>query len=47
MQYVTDPRHAWPLECEERFGQVAAQILHEWNTIARVAEYEGDPGVGR
>ncbi len=43
MEYVTDARYAWPLTCEEKFGQAPVQILHEWNTVAHVAEYEGDP----
>jgi integrase len=43
MEYITDARYAWPRECEEKFGQVPVQILHEWNTVAHVAEYEGDP----
>ncbi|MFF0595676.1 tyrosine-type recombinase/integrase [Streptomyces antibioticus] len=43
MEYVTDARYAWPQTCEEKFGQAPVQILHEWNTVAHVAEYEGDP----
>jgi site-specific recombinase XerD len=43
MEYVTDPRYEWPRECEDKFGHVPVQILHEWNTVAHVAEYEGDP----
>ncbi len=43
MQYITDLRYAWPQECHDRFGQVPAQILHEWNSIAHVVDYEGDP----
>lgn len=43
-QYVTDGRYGWPAECEARFGQVPAQVLHEWNTVAHLAEYEGQPG---
>lgn len=43
MEYVTDARYGWPQQCHDRFGQVPVQILHEWNTVAHVAEYEGDP----
>ena len=43
LQYVTDPRYDWPAECVERFGVAPAQVLHEWNTIVHVGEYEGDP----
>ena len=43
-QYVTDARYGWAGECEARFGQVPAQVLHEWNTVAHLTEYEGQPG---
>jgi site-specific recombinase XerD len=43
LQYVTDPRYGWPAECVERFGVAPAQVLHEWNTIVHVGEYEADP----
>lgn len=44
MEYVTDARYGWPGVCRDRFGQVPAQILHEWNTVAHVVDYEGQPG---
>lgn len=40
---MTDPRYGWPLHCEEHFGAAPTKILHEWNTVAHVSEYEGDP----
>jgi hypothetical protein len=43
LQYVTDPRYGWPAECVERFGVAPRQLLHEWNTIVHVGDYEGDP----
>jgi hypothetical protein len=43
LDYATDRRYGWPAECVERFGQAQAQLLHEWNTVAHVGEYEGDP----
>lgn len=43
-EYVTDARYGWPATCRERFGAAPRQILGEWNTVAHVAEYEGDPG---
>lgn len=43
MDYVTDPRYEWPRYCQEHFGQVPVQILHEWNSVTHVTEYEGDP----
>ncbi|WP_329898494.1 hypothetical protein [Streptomyces sp. SP17KL33] len=42
-EYITDPRYDWMSVCQERFGQVPVQILHEWNTVTHVSEYEGDP----
>lgn len=42
LQYVTDSRYGWPAECIERFGVAPTQLLHEWNTIVHVGEYEGD-----
>ena len=41
LQYVTDSRYGWPAECIERFGVAPSQVLHEWNTIVHVGEYEG------
>ncbi|MFG2692581.1 tyrosine-type recombinase/integrase [Kitasatospora sp. NPDC048407] len=42
-EYITDARYGWMNVCQERFGQVPVQILHEWNTVTHVSEYEGDP----
>ncbi|GAA5074413.1 tyrosine-type recombinase/integrase [Streptomyces similanensis] len=42
-EYITDARYGWVNVCQERFGQVPVQILHEWNTVTHVSEYEGDP----
>jgi site-specific recombinase XerD len=42
-EFITDPRYGWMAACQERFGEVPVQILHEWNTVAHVTEYEGDP----
>ena len=43
MDYVCDPRYAWARECQERFGTHPTPICHEWNTLRRVSDYEGDP----
>jgi integrase/recombinase XerD len=43
-EFVTDARHGRPVEYEQRFGQVPAQVWHEWNTVAHLVEYEGQPG---
>ncbi|VBA62342.1 tyrosine-type recombinase/integrase [Mycobacterium attenuatum] len=42
LDYVTDSRYGWSAECLERFGVAPRQVLHEWNTIVHVSEYEGD-----
>ena len=31
------------MKCLEQFGMAPQQILHEWNTIAHVTDYEGQP----
>jgi site-specific recombinase XerD len=43
VEYVTDSRYGWPEHCSERFGAAPSKILHEWNTVTHVTEYEGDP----
>lgn len=43
LEFVTDSRYGWAGECLERFGQAPQQVLGEWNTIAHIDEYEGDP----
>ena len=42
--YIVDARYGWVTECVDRFGAAPVQILHEWNTITHVSEYEGQPG---
>jgi integrase len=42
--FVTDPRYGWAAACLERFGQAPSKILHEWNTVAHVSDFEGRPG---
>jgi integrase/recombinase XerD len=42
--FITDPRYGWKTLCAERFGDVPAQILHEWNVIKHVNEFEGQAG---
>ena len=44
MRYVTDPRYGWPAECADRFGRVPQQVFHEGNSVAHVADFEGQPG---
>lgn len=42
--YITSPFYDWPAQCETAFGGHPVQICHEWNTVAHLVDYEGDPG---
>jgi len=42
-EYLTDGRYGWAVECEKAFGTYPVPICHEWNTIAHLNEYEGNP----
>jgi site-specific recombinase XerD len=42
-EYLLDPRYAWRDEVRRRFDAELQQIVHEWNSVAHVSEYEGDP----
>ena len=42
--FITDSRYGWLSTCVDRFGQAPSQILHEWNSITHVVEFEGRPG---
>jgi len=42
--YLTDARYGWVAECQRRFGEVPAQVCHEWNTVGHLAEVEGRAG---
>jgi site-specific recombinase XerD len=42
--YVTDGRYGWQDRCVEMFGQAPVQILHEWNTLSHLSDFEGRPG---
>jgi integrase/recombinase XerC len=44
-EYLTDARYGWGVACEEAFGVGAhpVPICHEWNTIAHLSDYEGNP----
>jgi integrase len=41
--YASDARYGWAARCLEQFGSVPRQILDEWNTVAHVTEFEGQP----
>jgi site-specific recombinase XerD len=42
--YITSPHYHWAAECEALFGTHPVQVCHEWNTVAHLLDYEGDPG---
>lgn len=42
--FITDSRYGWKALCEQRFGSIPVQVLHEWNVIAHVSEFEGRQG---
>ena len=42
--FITDARYGWAAQCAQRFGQSLSQILHDWNTVRHVSEFEGRPG---
>ena len=44
-EYVIDGRYGWVVECERVFGPGVhpVAVVHEWNTIAHLGDYEGDP----
>lgn len=44
-EYLCDGRYGWVSACEVEFGpgEHPVPICHEWNTIAHLNDYEGDP----
>ncbi len=42
-EFLTDGRYGWAVECEKTFDTHPVPIVHEWNTIAHLNSYEGDP----
>jgi integrase/recombinase XerC len=42
-EYLTDGRYGWAVECQKAFGTFPVAICHEWNTVAHLNDYEGDP----
>ena len=43
--YLCDRRYGWAAACKREFGSgtYPVAIVHEWNTIAHLNDYEGDP----
>ncbi len=44
-EYICDTRYGWVPACEEAFGAGVhpVPILHEWNTVVHLNDYEGSP----
>jgi len=44
-EFLTDSRYGWVAACEREFGPGVhpVAICHEWNTIAHLNDYEGNP----
>jgi integrase/recombinase XerC len=44
-EYLCDGRYGWAAACEKEFGRGAhpVPVCHEWNTIAHLYGYEGNP----
>jgi integrase/recombinase XerC len=44
-EFLVDARYGWAAACEDAFGggQHPVVICHEWNTIAHLNDYEGNP----
>jgi integrase/recombinase XerC len=44
-EFLTDGRYGWAVACEQAFGpgKHPVAICHEWNTIAHLNDYEGNP----
>ena len=43
--YLCDSRYGWAAACQREFGPEVypVAIMHEWNTIPHLNDYEGDP----
>lgn len=42
-EYLADGRYGWATECDKLFGTFPVPVCHEWNTIAHLNDYEGNP----
>ncbi|NKZ03291.1 tyrosine-type recombinase/integrase [Actinomadura latina] len=42
-EFLVDGRYGWGPACEKAFGTHPVAICHEWNTIAHLNDYEGNP----
>ncbi|MFF0630442.1 tyrosine-type recombinase/integrase [Streptomyces sp. NPDC004296] len=42
-EFLVDGRYGWGPACEDAFGTHPVAICHEWNTIAHLNDYEGNP----
>jgi hypothetical protein len=48
-EFLIDGRYGWVVACEQTFGlgNHPVAIAYEWNTIAHLNDYEGNPRPGR
>ncbi|WP_374582647.1 tyrosine-type recombinase/integrase [Frankia sp. CiP3] len=42
-EYLTDARYGWVKACDDAFGTYPVAVVHEWNSIAHLNDYEGSP----
>ncbi len=44
-EFLCDSRYGWALACEASFGpdEYPVANVHEWNSLAHLQSYEGDP----
>src|SRR5260370_23829742 len=44
-EFLVDGRYGWGVACEQAFGpgKHPVAVCHEWNTIAHLNDYEGNP----
>lgn len=47
LEFLLDARYGWAQVCEQRFGEVPAQVFHEGNSILHRVDYEEIRGVDR
>ncbi|MFE4797185.1 hypothetical protein ACFRFL_19245 [Streptomyces sp. NPDC056708] len=45
--FIVDGRYGWATACEEAFGQVPAQVCHDWNTADHVTSSRAVRGGAR
>lgn len=41
---MLNPAYGWEQQCQERFGTHPIEIVHDWNSVAHLLDYEGSAG---